>query len=152
ELSEKMAPLDEEIQKSFQPKLKVLRTVTPKLTQKGTYNAQDFRWARNRSFDVSDDGRVVTLGDPVPDHTPDLSWVDGKPFDLVELEPFNAGSPKQMVERLNEAGWKPTEKTKGHLEHIKARRRWPKEDLKAYNEKLDQYKLTGWKVSEENLK
>lgn len=30
----------------------------------------------------------------------------------VETIPFNAGSPKQLVERLNECGWKPTEKTK----------------------------------------
>jgi DNA polymerase I len=30
----------------------------------------------------------------------------------IETIPFNPGSTKQLVERLNEAGWKPTEKTK----------------------------------------
>lgn len=41
------------------------------------------------------------------------------PPDLVCMDyvPFNPGSPKQRIERLWEAGWKPYEKTKGHIEY-----------------------------------
>jgi len=33
-------------------------------------------------------------------------------WNLYSYQPFNLGSPKQVVERMNEAGWKPTEFTK----------------------------------------
>jgi DNA polymerase-1 len=45
------------------------------------------------------------------------------------------------VERLNEAGWKPFEKTKGHIQA--ERDRDPV--------KLERFRKTGWKVSEDNL-
>ena len=56
-------------------------------------------------------------------------------------EPFNPNSPSQVVERLNEAGWRPTEKTKGHLAA----------ERENDEEALRRYRVIGWRVCEENL-
>lgn len=58
-----------------------------------------------------------------------------------EVIPFNPGSPKQVVERMWELGWKPKAKTKSHLEAEKNRDK----------EKLEKFKVYGWKINEENL-
>jgi len=55
------------------------------------------------------------------------------------ITPFNPASPKQIVDRLWECGWKPTEKTKTHIEHTKE---------KKVTERDKRY---GWKVNENNL-
>jgi DNA polymerase-1 len=150
-LSEKIDPIDAELAEAFPPIEKLIRTVTPRRTQKGYLNAQDFRWAQNREYTYDKDRSVVVLGSPRSgDAVLDLSDFDGSSFDLVEMVPFNPGSPSQIVARLNEAGWKPTDKTKGHLEHIKNRRNW-KGTKSEYQDKLNAYEREGWKVSEENL-
>lgn len=112
--------LDSELQSVFKPRSKLIREITPRATKHGTLHRQDFRWLED--------------GDLTP-------FSVGSPFSLVEFEPFNAGSPKQIVERLNEAGWQPYEKTKGH---IQAERDKDKE-------KLAYFATYGWKVSEANL-
>lgn len=58
-----------------------------------------------------------------------------------EVIPFNPGSLKQVVERMWELGWKPKAKTKSHLEAEKNRDK----------EKLEKFKVYGWKINEENL-
>jgi DNA polymerase I len=113
--------LDTEILRSFPPKTSFIREVTPKLTKHGTINRSDFRWKR--------DG--------------DLTDFNGGPFSLFEYVDFNPGSPSQIVERLNEAGWRPTEKTKGHQEALRSREK--------DKEKLAKFQKTGWMVSETNL-
>lgn len=79
-------------------------------------------------------------------------YVKGEPFIKRTVVPFNPGSPKQIVEKLNEAGWQPTEKTKGH---IKAERNLrmsrDKQERALLKEKLEEYKVSGWACSEENL-
>lgn len=150
-LQERMQPIMEALATDFPPKPKVIRTITPRMTQKGTLNAQDFRWARTREFVYDPASATVLLGSTVPDRDPDLSAFGSDPFQLVELIPFNPGSPIQVVERLNEAGWKPTEKTKGHLDALKDQRRNRKADP-ATKARLEHFSRVGWKVSEENLK
>lgn len=54
----------------------------------------------------------------------------------IETISFNPGSPKQIIDRLWEAGWKPSEKTKTH-----AHARKPTERDRKY----------GWKINEINL-
>ena len=119
EISLKVDELSNNLSLSFQPKTALIREINPKATKHGTISKVDFRWT--------------------DDLTP---YSVGAPFSLIEWVPFNPGSPKQVVERLNESGWKPYEKTKGH---IQAEREgdW---------EKLKHYLTYGWKVSEENLK
>lgn len=115
-------PIDKQIAEAFPPKPTLVREITPRITKTGAFNLNDFRWYE---------------GD-------DLTIFNGGPFSLVKFEEFNAGSPKQMVERLNEAGWKPTEKTKGHIEALKNKKTVP--------EKLAEYKKYGWRICEDNLK
>ena len=85
----KLEDLDKEIAKAFPPKLVPVREITPKLTKHGTISRANLP----------------------------RDWVDfthisaGCPFTLVRSEPFNPGSPKQIVERLNSAGWVPTIRT-----------------------------------------
>lgn len=121
ELSSLLSPIDDELDKAFPPRPVPVREIEPRVTKAGTFNLNDFRWFE---------------GD-------DLSHFTGGPFTLIRYEKFNPGSPIQVVDRLNEAGWKPTDKTKGHIEALK--------DRKTPKEKLERFKRYGWKVSEENL-
>lgn len=114
--------LEAELQSAFPPKKVLSRTILPKPTKSGAISKVDFRWLRE--------------GD-----TPEsVGAVVGVPYPVFETEVFNPGSVKQCIERLNELGWKPTEKTKGH---IKAE--------KENSEKLEEFRKYGWTLSEENL-
>lgn len=122
-LLKEITPLDDSLKSAFPPKSKFIKEVTPRTTKSGSINLSDFRF----------------LG-----KNPDLSpYSEGSSFSVFEFEEFNPGSYKQIISRLNEAGWKPTEKTKGHIEAIRD---------KAPKEVLEKFKEFGWKVSEENLK
>lgn len=121
-LSDLVAPIDAALALAFPPKVVFVREVIPRLTKSGALNMNDFRWFE---------------GD-------DLTIFTGGPFSLVEYQDFNPGSPPQVVERLNAAGWKPTEKTKGHTDFLKSRVKDP--------DKAKRYREYGWKVNEDNLK
>lgn len=120
ELSLKVSTLRNTLSKAFPPQSVLIKEINPKATKSGALHAKDFKWLANK------------------DLTP---FSDSCPFSLFEWQEFNPNSPAQVVARLNAAGWKPTEKTKGHLE---AERRNDAEALKKLKE-------TGWKVSEGNL-
>jgi DNA polymerase-1 len=120
EITTKLQTLDQELAVAFPPKPVFIKEITPRETKHGTLHRGDFRWLQ--SLDL----------------TP---FASGVPFSRVEFEPFNPGSPKQIVERLNEAGWQPYEKTKGHIQAERDRD----------HEKLAYYATYGWKVSEDNL-
>jgi DNA polymerase-1 len=111
--------LDDQLLTAFPPKVRLLREVTPRLTKYGTLNKADFRFVQ--------DG--------------DLSDYNGGCFSRIAYEDFNPASTPQIVERLNDAGWKPVEKTKGHTQALRDR------DA----EKIAKFKITGWTVSETNL-
>jgi len=119
EISAKVETLSNILSSSFLPKTSLVREITPKATKHGTISKVDFRWT--------------------DDLTP---YQAGCSFSLIEWVPFNPGSPKQVVERLNEAGWSPYEKTKGHIQA----------ERECNHEKLAHYAVYGYKVSEENLK
>lgn len=150
DLAARLSPIDKSLSEAFPPVEKVIREIYPVVTKAGTLHSKDFRWASNYDYTYRKDQAKVILGDRIPTRSPDLSDFDGTPFSLVELVPFNPGSPTQIVERLNEAGWKPTDKTKGHIDHIKNRRNW-KGTKDEYADRLSGFQSTGWKVSEENL-
>jgi DNA polymerase-1 len=118
-LDDQLKELDGHILREFPPRASFIREVTPKLTKHGTLNRSDFRWKR--------DG--------------DLTDFNGGPFSLIEFVEFNPGSPTQIVERLNEAGWQPVEKTKGHIQAIRD----------GDPERIAKFSKVGWTVSEENL-
>jgi DNA polymerase-1 len=131
EINDQLTPLDDELRESFPPRLVPLREITPRLTKHGTLSRVDFRW--------KDDG--------------DLSdFSDGASFTRCEWEPFNPGSTRQIVERLNLAGWRPYEKTKGHIECERdIRNNRDKVKQKLAKERLPHFQEFGWKVSQDNL-
>lgn len=119
-LSSKVNTLRDSFKKAFPPKSKLIKTISPVLTKAGTLHSKDFRWLESK------------------DLTP---FSAEAPFSLFEFEEFNPSSPKQIVERLNAAGWRPVNKTKGHILAERENDR----------EKLKEYAVYGWKVDEENL-
>lgn len=125
--------LDVEIQKSFPPRKVLIKTILPKPTKDGRISRVDFRWLT--------DGRTPEqLGARV-----------GIPYHLYDTIEFNPASPKQCIERLNEFGWKPIEKTKGHTK-VERDLKWARgKDRKELLEKLEGFKVYGWTISEENL-
>ena len=121
-LKTKLDTLDVSLRDSFLPIPKGIKVVTPRSTLHGTLNRNDFRWVED--------------GDLTP-------FTPGAPFTLLEWEVFNPSSPKQIVSRLNEAGWKPYQRTKGYLEALRVD---DTQKVRSYDETGQ-----GWKVSEENL-
>lgn len=120
-----LGPIDKLIEETFTPKSYLIREITPQVTKQGSLHKKDFKW-------MEDDSCVET------------TFYPGATFSLVGWQEFNPGSPKQLNEVLSEAGWRPTEKTKGHL----AESRKSKPDP----HKMEYFKKYGWKINEENLK
>lgn len=90
ELSKRLEDLDREIRWAFPPKLRPVRDITPRLTKHGTISRSN-----------------------LPRNWTDYTKLHADcPFTLVAREEFNPGSPKQINERLDTAGWKPTVRTK----------------------------------------
>lgn len=122
-----LSELTEEIKKEFTPRTKLLKVVEPKLTKDGILSSVPFKFLKKGLRD-----------DEAIDLTP---YSPSCPFSVFEWVEFNPKSPKQVVERLNEAGWKPTVKTKGHSIAEKEK------DEK----KLERYRTYGWQICEENI-
>lgn len=134
-IKDRLSILDKEIKDAFPPKTVLLREITPVATKYGTLHKKDFKWLEQR-----------------PDGSIDLSpYSVGAPFSLVKFQPFNPGSTSQIIERLNKAGWKPTEKTKGHIAFEKVYQRLPPAEKKRRAAELAEWQTWGWKVSETNL-
>lgn len=126
--------LDKAIERQFPPRLKLLKEIHPTRTKYGTLNKKDFRW-------VSDG---------------DLSEFNGGPFCRLHSVCFNPNSHKQLIEVLNEARWKPLEKTKTHIDLERTIHRIKKEkrvdiDLKEYYNDLERMRRTGYRINENNL-
>lgn len=123
ELSSLLSSIDEKIKASFPPKARPIREVIPRRTKSGALNKADFRFHRGN----------------------DLTIYTGGPFTRFEYEEFNPSSIKQTIERLNDAGWRPTDKTKGHKEA-------ERDKSPDGKRRLQEFRRVGWKVSEENLR
>jgi DNA polymerase-1 len=120
-LLQDLAELDSGIATAFPARLRAIREVLPRLTQHGTISRANIP----RDFG----GDFTALS-------------EGSPFTWCEVVEFNAGSPKQVIERLNEFGWKPVDKTKGHLQ---AEKRGGNKD------RLGHFREYGWQLNERNL-
>jgi len=118
EIDARIIELDKLIASTILPKAVGVRVVTPRRTAKGTIHRGDFRWY---------DGNDYTI-------------FGGGEFEVFRYQQFDPGSPKQVVELLNKAGWKPINKTDGHIEAEKNK-----------SDKLSHFKVYGWKVDEDNL-
>ncbi len=134
-----LSTLDTEIFEAFPPRLKFIREVTPRETKHGTIS-------------------LTSIPKDMRKDIPDLCV--GAPFCYCCWTDFNPNSPKQIINVLGQAGWKPIEKTKGHIEAERTlnklrrqRKRSPTLDLEILQVYTDLQKLgeTGWKVNETNL-
>jgi DNA polymerase-1 len=130
EIEERIAEIDVQIRKDFKPKCYLIKEVTPKLTQKGTLALNDFKWIKEPTLDL----------------TP---FTAGSSFSVIGFEEFNPASTPQIIDRLNEAGWKPVDKTDGHIEAEREYKRNPRN--RELKERLDRFRLRGFKINETNL-
>lgn len=131
--------LDNDILLSFPPREVVVREFTPRLTKHGTINKSSV---------------------PRTYHHRIHEFEAGKTYPLTKEVPFNPSSHKQIITVLNEAGWRPTDRTQTHIDNDReiqrlkyARNRTPELDLalqQCYAKQQSHIK-TGWKVNETNL-
>jgi DNA polymerase I-like protein with 3'-5' exonuclease and polymerase domains len=131
--------LDKEINEAFPPREVLIREFTPKATKFGT---------------ISKTSVPRSLWDNIQEYEV------GKTYRHTRLEKFNPSSHKQLVDVLTEAGWKPTAKTKTHIEteqeinRLKYQKnRLPEVDIRLQTlySKMVSLKVYGWKIDEENL-
>ena len=123
DLTEKCNALEQQCQEDFPPQLQLVNRIKYKLTKGGQEFATVAK-AREKypKVEVTNDGEELLC------------------FDWKE---FNPGSTKDRIEVLHEAGWQPTEKTKGHL-------KWER-DRNRDESKREHWLKYGWKVNEDNL-
>lgn len=132
-IEKELQGLSQQIKAAF-PSRKVLnRTILPRPNKDGSINRGSFRWLEEGQTPESVGARV------------------GVPYHLYDTIEFNPASPKQCIERLNEFGWKPTEKTKGHIKAERDLKFARGSERKELLQKLEDYRKTGWTISEENL-
>jgi len=128
EVSDRANALELAILKNFKPIAKPFKgnpedsIVTPKYKKDGTLSVVGLKFLED-----------------------DWDKVDG-PITRIEWVPFDLHSPRQVVERMNKLGWKPEDKTKGHIEAIKKYKRGEID-----KEALEKFQEYGWKVNEKNL-
>lgn len=90
------------------------------------------------------DAEIAKLDDAIQKaFPPTVKITQLKTKQKIEEIQFNPASSKQLVDRLWEGGWKPTERTKGHVTALK--------DRSISAEKLENFKRYGWKVNEANV-
>lgn len=137
-VEDELATLDKQILDAFPPRLKLVREITPKETKHGTIS-------------------LTSIPKEMRQDIPDLTV--GAPFSYCTWTSFNPSSHKQIIGILNEAGWRPIEKTSTHIDverelsKLKYTKRSPELDIKL-NElytKLNNLEVSGWKVNEANL-
>lgn len=135
EIKERMSVLEEVFQKVWPPYLEVVNTI---------------------QYRVKQDGELYKNVSTAMEVYPKTEIKDGNLlcYDYVE---FNPGSTKDRVEKLWEAGWNPTEKTKTHFKFERTAEvgeYWGKTRLtqELYDEKKAHFDYYGWTVGEENLR
>lgn len=137
QITQDLAVLDKDIAEAFPPREVLIREFTPKLTKFGTIS----RTSVPRSL------------------WPDIhKYEAGQTYQHTRFDDFNPSSHKQIIQVLNEAGWKPEEKTQSHIETERElhRARYDRKedralDIRVLSDKLLILRNTGWKVNEHNL-
>ncbi len=131
--------LDNEILKAFPPRSKLIREYMPRATKHGT---------------ISRTSVPRGLGEDLGAYSVE------SPFSYFEWEVFNPSSHKQLIQVLNDAGWKPTDKTTTHiqaerelnkLKYTKNKTNELDLAIRTCHTKLHQLAKTGWKINEQNL-
>lgn len=137
-VTEQLIELDGKITNAFPARTRFIREYTPKLTKHGTIS------------------RVS-----VPRGDGDLcAYSEGATFSVFKWEEFNPSSHKQLIKVLNEAGWRPIDKTQTHIDNERELKRlkYSRErdaefdlKLKICEDKVQSLAISGWKINETNL-
>jgi|TARA_R100000084_G_scaffold108987_1_gene73429 DNA polymerase I-like protein with 3'-5' exonuclease and polymerase domains len=101
EVKEEMEKLEESFRTAFGTKRVELKRCKYRLTKDGSLYGNV-----RKDFEEYDDIEI-----------------DGEEYVVYEQKEFNPGSPKERIDALWDAGWKPTDKTKGHINKLKERKR-----------------------------
>lgn len=126
QVEEKLGELDKDILEAFPPKKVLAKTLTLRYTKHGTLHRVDASTLSRYGINPLE-----------------LSQYGDADIPLYRWEEFNPASHKQLIEVLNSAGWRPTDKTKSHVEWSRDRNR--DQVKKVHFEKY------GWKINETNL-
>lgn len=134
-VQQEMKELEEQFQVDFPPKLTLVNTIKYRLKKDGEEMAS-VKNARDKYALVEVDGEDLMC----------FNWIDFKP-----------GSPKDRVEALWNAGWKPVDKTKTFqkFDRLSVGDPYGKSvtsmSQEFYNDKKEHLEFYGWEVSEDNL-
>lgn len=129
-VTKELAELDEKILKAFPPREILIREFTPRETKFGTINKASV---------------------PRTLHEYIHRYEVGVCYRHTKQEPFNPSSHKQLIEVLNEAGWRPEEKTQTHIDTARIFQGLRGKTDPEIQKKLSNLKITGWKINETNL-
>ena len=103
EVEAEMTALEDSFKTSFPPELKLVKTLKLRYTQEGKLY--------KNIVDAMSEYPEVKIN-ATTEEVEVYNWVD-----------FNPGSPKERIDVLWDAGWKPFEKTKGHKKKLMEMRR-----------------------------
>ena len=121
EVQSRMYELESKFQIDFPPQLEVVNELKDRRKKDGTPVAATLKARRSYPKTEVKDEKVLCY-----------DWVDFKP-----------SSPKDRIDRLWDAGWQPTDKTKGHILYLREGVDIP--------EKQERFERYGWMCNETNL-
>lgn len=112
--------------------------------------------ANRLKYRLKIDGTLFSNVAKAKENYPKTEIIDNELI-CYEYSSFNPGSPKDRLEKLWEANWKPVERTKTHNKFIREARvgeLWGKTRLtkELYTSKKEHFAFYGWVVNETNLK
>jgi DNA polymerase-1 len=142
-VEKELGAVDEEIARAYPARLKLVKEVTPKATKHGTISLSSIplKIRKEENNDLS-------------------AYSVDAPFSFCAWTEFNPSSHKQLIEVLNQAGWKPVDKTQTHidtereLQRLKYQRnRDTTLDIRIseLHTNLNKLRKSGWKINENNL-
>ena len=127
ETKSKAKNIEAEVLSSIKPKAKLVKHVVPKIKLNGELSSVGIK------------------------QIPNYETVVGGEFSLIEFQPFNLASPQQIVERMQEYGWKPVELTpKGNPKVSERNLKTVSSNAPKALQKLAEWKMleTRWKTVE----
>ena len=141
EARKKQEALLKEFRELFPPERVFEREIEVKITKSGVISKVPFKKLGDPEYYFEQNGREVKALDDIDPHA--------GPVMKFFLKKFNPRSHKMVIDKLWEAGWKPTEQTKTHLEFLRDTSRRPLTPEE--QEKKRELERYGWKINETNL-
>jgi DNA polymerase-1 len=134
QIKDRLDELDAEMQRAFPPALQEVHRI---------------------QYRTKADGSLYATTANAMDNYPKTT-IDGAELVCFDMVSFNPGSHKNRIDKLWEAGWNPTEKSKAHYKFTlqgQVGEKWGKTKLtqEMYDTKKEEFGHYGWTVTDENL-